>query len=104
MLVVTNDNIRPPIIVQNRRNKHTFDTYAFTIDLVPLVFEKTCFVGHTIETKWKTNKNKQKAQSRRHNAEMRKGDVYTKIWKKCHRDSKAPKIMSSRNQLRADRN
>ena len=30
--------------------------------------------------------------------------VYTKIWKKGHRDSKAPKIMSSRNQLRADRN
>ena len=27
--------------------------------------------------------------------------VYTKIWKKSHRDSKAPKIMSSRNQLRA---
>ena len=30
--------------------------------------------------------------------------VYTKIWKKSHRDSKAPKIMSSMNQLRADRN
>ena len=30
--------------------------------------------------------------------------VYTKIWKKSRRDSKAPKIMSSRNQLHADRN
>ena len=26
-----------------------FDTYAFTIDLVPLVLEKTCFVGHITE-------------------------------------------------------
>ena len=30
--------------------------------------------------------------------------VYTKIWKKSCRDSKAPKIMSSRNQLYVDRN
>ena len=30
--------------------------------------------------------------------------VYTRIWKKSRRDSKAPKIMSSRNQLRVDRN
>ena len=29
--------------------------------------------------------------------------VYTKIWKKNRRDSKAPRIMSSRNQLRTDR-
>ena len=28
--------------------------------------------------------------------------VYTKIWKKNCRDSKAPKIVSSRDQLRAD--
>ena len=33
-----------------------------------------------------------------------KTTVYTKIWKKSHRNSKAPKIMSSRNQLCADRN
>ena len=51
VLAVINDQIRPPIIIQNRRNKHTFDTYAFTIDLVPLVFEKTCFAGHTFEFK-----------------------------------------------------
>ena len=30
--------------------------------------------------------------------------VYTKIWKESHRNSKAPRIMSSRNQLHADRN
>ena len=40
VLEVTNDNIRPPIIIQNRRNKQTFDTYAYTTDLVPLVLEK----------------------------------------------------------------
>ena len=60
LLAVTKDNIRMPIIVQNRRNKQYFDTYAFTIDIVPLVLEKTCFAGHTFEYKWKT---KQKAQS-----------------------------------------
>jgi amino acid permease len=61
LLAVTNDQIRTPIIIQNRRNKHAFDTYAFTIDLVPLVFEKTCFVGHKFEYKWKTY---QKAQTK----------------------------------------
>jgi hypothetical protein len=72
MLVVTNDNIRPPIIVQNRRNKHIFNTYAYTIDLVPLVLEKICFAGHTFKYKWKINKTKQKVPSRKHNAETRK--------------------------------
>jgi hypothetical protein len=66
-LAVTNDNIQPPIIIQNRRNKHTFDTYACTIDLVPLVLEKTSFVGHIFKYKWKMNKTKQKAQSRKRN-------------------------------------
>ena len=46
LLAVNNNNISPPIIVQNRRNKHTFSTYACTINLVPLVLEKTCFAGH----------------------------------------------------------
>ena len=46
LLAVTNDQIRPPNKVQNRRNKQSFDTYNFTIDKVPLVLEKTCFVGH----------------------------------------------------------
>ena len=32
------------------------------------------------------------------------GLVYTKIWKESHRDLKAPKIMSSRKQLRVDQN
>ena len=55
-----------PIIVQNRRKKQYFDTYAFTIDIVPLVLEKTCFAGHTFEYKWKT---KQKAQTRKRNVD-----------------------------------
>ena len=63
--MVLNDHIRSPIYIQNRRNKQTFDTYAFTIDLVPLVLEEVCFVGHTFKYKWKT---KQNAQSRKHNA------------------------------------
>ena len=66
MLVVTNDQICMPIIVQNRRNKHTFDTYACTIDLVPLVLEKTCFVGQIFEYKWKLSKRR---KTRKHNAD-----------------------------------
>ena len=56
VLAVIINQIRPPIIVQNRRNKQSFDIYAFTIDIVPLVLEKTCFAGHTFKYKWKTNK------------------------------------------------
>ena len=59
-MAVTNDQIRPPIKVQNRRNRHAFDTYAFIIDLVPLVLEKSCFAGDIFEYKWKTY---QKAQT-----------------------------------------
>ena len=73
--MVTNDQIRPPIIIQTRRNKQSFDTYAFTIDIIPLALEKTYFVGHTFEYKWKINKTKQKAQRRKHKAEMRKGNT-----------------------------
>ena len=58
-MAVTNDHFYPLIIVQNRRNKHAFDTYAFTIDLVPLVLEKSCFTSHIFKYKWKTY---QKAQ------------------------------------------
>ena len=60
LLVVTNDNTRPPIIIQNRRNKQSFDIYAFTIDIVPLVLEKTCFVGYTFKYKWKNKQNQAK--------------------------------------------
>ena len=31
-----------------------------------------------------------------------KTSVYTKIWKESHRDPEAPRIISSRDQLRAD--
>ena len=34
-------------------------THAFTIDIVPLVLEESCFAGHIFEYKWKTG---QKAQ------------------------------------------
>jgi hypothetical protein len=70
LLAVHSKQIRPPIIIQNGRNKQTFDTYAFTIDLVPLVLEEICFAAHTFEYKWK---NRQKAQFGKRNAEMRKG-------------------------------
>jgi hypothetical protein len=50
-------------------------THAFTIDIVPLVLEKTCFARHTFKYKWKINKTKQKAQSKKRNAEMRKGNT-----------------------------
>ena len=46
------------------------DTYAFTVNLVPLVLEETCFAGHTFEYKWKTKK---KVQFKKRNVEMRKG-------------------------------
>ena len=45
-----------------------FDTYAFTIDLVPRVLEKSCFVGQVFEYKWKT---KQKGANRKRKIEMR---------------------------------
>ena len=48
-------------------------TYAYAIDVVPLVLEKTCFAGHTFKYKWKT---KQKAQFKKCNAEMRKRKEY----------------------------
>ena len=72
LLVVLSDNFRPPITIQNERKKQTFETYVFTFDIVPLVLEETCFVGHTFKYKWKTKK---KAQSRKCNAEMRKGNT-----------------------------
>ena len=76
MLAITIDRIRPPNKVQNGRNKQSFDTYAFTIDLVPLVFEKTCFIGHKFEYKWKTYQN---AQTRK-----RKADSILKKEKEAH--------------------
>ena len=44
-------------------------TYAYAIDVVPLVLEKTCFAGHTFKYKWKT---KQKVQFKNCNVEIRK--------------------------------
>jgi hypothetical protein len=39
VLVVLSDQIRSPTKIQNRRSKQTYNTYAFTIDIVPLVLE-----------------------------------------------------------------
>jgi hypothetical protein len=62
MLAVTNDQIRPPINIENRRNKQTFDTYAYTIDLVPLVLEETCFAGLHLNTSGKPSKRRNQAK------------------------------------------
>jgi hypothetical protein len=70
LLEVTIDQIRPPIKVQNRRIEQTFDTYAYIINLVPLVLEKTCFAGHTLECKWKINK---RCSTRKRKVEKHKG-------------------------------
>jgi hypothetical protein len=51
LLAVLNDHIRPPIKIQNRREKQTYDTYAFIIDIVPLELEESCFAGHIFEYK-----------------------------------------------------
>jgi hypothetical protein len=53
-------------------------THACTIDLIPLVFEKTCFAGHIFGIKWKTNKIKQKVHSKKCIPEVCKG----KKWRK----------------------
>ena len=47
--MVTNDQIRLPNKVQNRRNKQIYDTYAFTIDIVPLVLQDFYFAGLILE-------------------------------------------------------
>jgi hypothetical protein len=47
--MVLNNHIRPPNKIQNRRNKQTYDTYAFSIDIVPLVLQDYYFVGLILE-------------------------------------------------------
>ena len=49
LLAVTNDQIRLPNKVQNRRNKQSFDTYAFTINIVLLVLQDYYFAGLILE-------------------------------------------------------
>ena len=61
MLAVVIDHFTPPTLIQNRRNKQSFDTCAFIIDLVPIVFEKICFADHKSGNRWKL-KEKMKAQ------------------------------------------
>ena len=70
-MAVTNDHIRLPITIQNGRNKQTFDTYAYTIDIVPLVLQDYYFAGLIFEYKWKT---RQTVQSIKRKAEMHEGN------------------------------
>ena len=56
LLAVINDQFRPPNKVQNGRNKQSFDTYAFTIDIVPLVLQDYYFVGLISEYSGKWSK------------------------------------------------
>jgi hypothetical protein len=39
MLAVTNDQFQLPTNIQNRKNKQTFNTYAFTINIFPHVLD-----------------------------------------------------------------
>jgi hypothetical protein len=58
------------------RNKQTYSTYAFNIDIVPLVLEESCFAGHIFEFKWKT---RQKTKLRK-----RKVDLAQRNQEKVH--------------------
>jgi hypothetical protein len=78
--MVLNDNIRPAITIQNGRNKQTSSTYAFTIDLVPLVLEETWFSRQTFEYNWKTM---YKVRSRK-----RKIEKCNRTKKKCYLHAK----------------
>jgi hypothetical protein len=44
--MVFNDQIRPPPRIQKEEKLTILNTYAYTINLVPHVFEEYCFVGH----------------------------------------------------------
>ena len=46
LLVVLNDQIRPPIKTQKVKKLATLNIYAFTINLLPHVFGDYCFAGH----------------------------------------------------------
>ena len=65
LLAVLNDNIRQPINIQNRRNKQTFDTYVFTIDIFPHVLEIQCFAGliHEIHGNMTKRRNLEKCKA-----------------------------------------
>ena len=81
-MTVTNDNIRPPIIIQNGRIKQSFDTYDLTINIVSLVLEKTYFVGQIFEYKWKISK---RGKTRKRNADsttrnQAKANLRAKTW------------------------
>ena len=71
-MAVTNDQIRPPITIQNNRNKQSFDTYAFTVNIVLLVLQDYYFTGLILEYKGiivkvrHTSKRKAKKEKKAH--------------------------------------
>jgi hypothetical protein len=81
LLAVTIDRVWSPNKAQNRRNKQSFDIYAFTIDIVPLVLEKSCFVGQVFEYKWKISK--------RRKIKKRNADSTTRSQAKAHLRAKS---------------
>jgi hypothetical protein len=81
LLAVTNDHIRPPIYVQNRRNEYTFDTYAFTINLVPLVLDK-----HVLQDKYSNTSGK---PTKRRNSKSIKQKCAKEINREAHLHDKS---------------
>jgi hypothetical protein len=72
-LAVTIAHLEPPIIIQNRKNKHTFNTYAYSLTLFHLFSKKVCFAG----TNPKTGGNAQN-KARKCNVEC--------VFQKCAKD------------------
>ena len=70
-MAVTIAHLEPPIYIQNTRNKQSFNTHAYTIDIVPLVLQNYYFAELIFEYKWKT---RQTVQSRKRKAEMHEGN------------------------------
>ena len=46
LIVVFNDQIRPPTKIQKEEKLAILNNYAFNINQVPHVFGEYCFVGH----------------------------------------------------------
>jgi hypothetical protein len=55
VLAVLNDNIQAPITIQNGRNEHTLNTYAFTIGIVPLILEVICYLNTSVKPRKRHN-------------------------------------------------
>jgi hypothetical protein len=71
--VVTVAHLEPPIIVQNRRNKQSFNTYAYTLTVLHFFRRKYDLQTRT-RKQVKIHKIKKKAQCRIRILGMRKGE------------------------------